>query len=418
MGMHAPIIGRIVALLPLAFVGCSFFDRDTDRFVEQELREGRHQMRRPASDPLGAHGPIVRQQAPEGPLPPTFLPEASPPSTAPAAGSITPVSVDARPNSIANPSGPVETRVKVVATVGPEGLITDEDVLIMMRQRAREYLTLPGADRVAKEKQVYKEELRRLIERELVINDFIGRIRKNKPQLVPELWEEAGRIADGQLRAIRSNLGLTDESAFVQMLESQGVTLKAFRRQMERAALSNMYIGQFMRERNRVISLKEVQEYYLQNEKEFQVEDRVKWQHFFVSNSRFNSPGDARKFADWALQSLKAGADFGQMAKEHGHGDSSLRGGDGIGTKRGEIQPVELEKTVFSLGAGKTSDLIITGTGIHIVRVVERDVAGVKPLTQELQGEIRQKLSELAYKRDRDRLVEELWRKTTVTIVP
>jgi len=419
----------------LAATGCSFFDRSTDRLVDNELKEAKTHMRRPATDPLGMNGPtsIVRPQAPLGPIAPGIIPNEPEPTplATPQLGStsakpgVQPLSLAVPPQNERTRVQPLqtrngteaETRVKVVATVGADGLITDDDVLIMMRQRAREYITLQGNDRVAKEKDVYKEELRRLIERELVINEFLAKVRKNKPQLVDELWTEAGNTADRQMREIRKGAGITNESDFAAMLKSQGVEMKTFRRQMERAALSNMYVGQFMREKSQTITLHQVQQYYRDHADDFRIEDRVKWQDFFLSIKRFQTTDEAKLYADWAHKSLHAGADFAEFTKKHGHGDSALRSGEGSGTKRGEILPQELEKIIFELPVGKCSELIPSQTGFHIVKVVERDVAGVRPLDAKLQSEIRGKLTELNFKQDREKMIMDLWRKTTVTII-
>jgi len=467
--------------LTLATTGCSLFDRSTDDLVHGELREARQNMRRPndplnvggtttvrpqAPDPGGpvappplapvreegspvvAPQPIVPVQALSPPIitPPTTTGPVTPPLLTPSADpvSVQPISpqpLAAQPVSVATPkpvtavtpvagvpitgvnavearSGPpAETRVKVVATVGPDGLITDDDVLLMMRQRARDYILLTGSERDVKEKEVYREELRRLIERELIITEFLSKIKKNKPGLVDELWEEAGRMADRQIREIRRSAGMTSESEYTQMLQSQGMTAKGFRRQMERTALSNMYLGQYMREKTKTVGLSQIHDYYRDHQELFRVEDRVKWQHMFVNSRQFKTPDEAKLYAEWLLKSLEAKGDFATLAKEYGHGDSGLRGGDGTGTKRGEIQPVELEATVFGLAAGKTSGLITTGNGYHIVRVLERDTAGARPLDEKLQGDIRNKLSDLAFKSERDKMVRDLWRKSTVTVV-
>ncbi len=422
------------APLILAATGCSFFDRSTDRLVDNELKEAKSQMRRPATDPLGMNGSntIVRPQAPLGPIAPGIIPNEpeTPPIVAPRTATTSakpvmqplplpmpPESDRTRVQPLQTPNGTeAETRVKVVATVGADGLITDDDVLIMMRQRAREYITLQGNDRVTKEKDVYKEELRRLIERELVINEFLAKVRKNKPQLVDELWTEAGNTADRQMREIRKGAGITNESDFAAMLKSQGVEMKTFRRQMERGALSNMYVGQFMREKSQTITLHQIQQYYRDHAEDFRVEDRVKWQDFFLSIKRFQSIEEAKLYADWARKSLQAGADFAEFTKKHGHGDSALRGGEGSGNKRGEILPQELEKIVFELAEGTCSDIIPSQTGFHIVKVVERDVAGIRPLDAKLQSEIRGRLTELNFKQDREKMIMDLWRKTTVNI--
>jgi parvulin-like peptidyl-prolyl isomerase len=102
--------------------------------------------------------------------------------------------------------------------------------------------------------------------------------------------------------------------------------------------------------------------------------------------------------------------------KEKGHGDSLLREGAGVGEKRGDIRPAELEETVFSIKAGNISGVLATESGYHIVKVLEREVAGTRKFDDKLQTEIRAKLMNLSTKVERDKMVAALWRSTGVTI--
>ena len=49
------------------------------------------------------------------------------------------------------------------------------------------------------------------------------------------------------------------------------------------------------------------------------------------------------------------GADFAALSKEHDHGVAGQQGGEGIGQKRGEIRPAELEEAVWSLPPGRSA---------------------------------------------------------------
>ena len=64
----------------------------------------------------------------------------------------------------------------------------------------------------------------------------------------------------------------------------------------------------------------------------------------------------------------------------------------------------------------QVSNLIQTPTGYHIVKVEERQHAGVKPFDEKVQKFIRGKLKAILQDRERDKLVEELQRRTTVKI--
>ena len=54
----------------------------------------------------------------------------------------------------------------------------------------------------------------------------------------------------------------------------------------------------------------------------------------------------------------------------------------------GEIQPAIAENVVFSLKAGEVGPVIDMGFGFHVVKVVERDYAGLEPLDEKCQAKI------------------------------
>jgi parvulin-like peptidyl-prolyl isomerase len=67
--------------------------------------------------------------------------------------------------------------------------------------------------------------------------------------------------------------------------------------------------------------------------------------------------------------------------------------------------------------AGQVSDLIPVTTGYHIVKVVEREVAGRRSFDEKVQGECRQKVAVKVILREKEKLIDELWRKYTPTVV-
>lgn len=359
-----------------------------------------------AQAPAEPAGPIA---VPSGPITP--LPSPSTPIPARAVPPSAPTVV----NAGGTPQG--ETQIRVVAMIGSDTVITDDEVWQMVRQRAFEYIKLTGTERDSREKEVFREELRKLIERELILNDFLGKIKKNKPQVLEELKEEANRSALKQLKQFKAANKFPSEEAFVEALKVMGISQKSLLRQLERNSMMSIYINQYMKDKTKVVSLAQVTKYYADHQDEFMVEDQVKWQDLFISYRYFATPAEAKQYADNLAKQAAGGADFVKLVKEHGHGDSKLREGEGIGNKRGAISPPELEATVFKLQPGQVSAPIPTETGLHIVKVQERELAGVRPFDEKVQSFIRMKLGSLVQKAEYEKLVEDLWRKTTVKVI-
>lgn len=415
--MDAPLRRRLLAaalLAGLGGTGCGMLSHEADRKVEDTF-----------ADP---HLP-VRGQSPDGPKAPATLPSperAAPIVPAPAKPEAPVVPLDAKGPAVVTPVAGAETKpvptqadsaVRVIVTVGADNIITDDEVSMMMKQRARDYITLKGEERERKEKEVYKEELKKLIDRELILTEFIGRVKKNNPGALDDLWEQAGKMADAQMREMRKAFKIKTEAEFTEEMDKQGLPYKLFRRQVERNALMNMFLNTVLKDKSGTPTLAQVQDYYTRNAAEFKSDDRVKFQHLFVASSQFDSPAAAKARAEELWTSARRGADFVQLVKEHGHGDSKLREGAGVGEKRGEIQPPELEKVVWDIKPGNFSGVIASENGYHVVKVLEREVAGTRPLDEKLQTEIKNKLTDQAIKAEREKLTAQLWRQIGVTIL-
>jgi len=413
-----------LALGSLLPTGCALLDRDTDRMVQSELRS-KGPLPAPArTPPVPAFDtpPVTRGQAPRGPvmpsgpLPPAVIAQSpAPVSTLP------PHADPRRPDTTTPPSvvpaNPPATQVKMVATIGPEYFVTEEEVAMQVRQRARDYIALTGPERLAKEREVYREELKRLIERELIVAEFVGRVTKNKPEALPGIWQSASEMADRQIRELRRANDMVAEAKFTEALQMMGLSQKAFKRNIERMMMTSMYMRELLKDKGKVISLAEIEDYYRRHPDEFRVKDRVVWQHLFVSFSGSQSPAEAKQKIDRLLTAARGGADLGKLAAEQGHGDSALRGGEGVGTKRGEILPRELEPTVFAVKVGQLSGVVQTATGYHVIKVSERDVAGVRAFDEKVQADVRNKLTDQLVKVEREKVVDDLWRRSAVTVI-
>ncbi len=308
-------------------------------------------------------------------------------------------------------------QIRVVALVGTDAVITDDEVWQMVRHRRAELDQLADADRAAKETTLFREELRRLVERELLIVEMMGKLRKNKPQLMDEIKEQVAADAQKEMKRIRKGMGNPPDADFEAILSAQRLTQKGILRQFERASLKDIYLMQFLREKKREIGLTEVRQYYDDHAKEFAAEDRVKWLDLFLAAGRFPTPEACRQAATDMTRQARGGADFVALVKQHGHGDSRLRDGEGVGAKRGEVRPAELEAAVFALAAGQVSDPLPTDTGYHVVKVLERDRAGRRPFDAAVQTAIRAKLMQQFREAEVLKLIDDLWRKTTVEFV-
>lgn len=359
----------------------------------------------------GVDCPVGRAQSPSDPVPGRPV-AATPASYTPTAAAAAALAGD--------------PRIKVVAVVGLRNTVTDQEVWEAARQRVGEYINVvdgPKGQTVvrddAKAKEVYADELKRIVERELVLDEMEAKLKKSgKAHVMEQIREYAGQMADRRVAAFKAKTKAKSDDDFRAVLAVQGLTPAVVRRQMERQIMADEYVRNSLKERGRTVGVGDVRRYYDEHPAEFTRPDRAKWQHIFVSAGKFPTREAARTHAEQVRAAAAGGADFVALCKEHDHGTAAMAKAEGTGQKKGEIQPAELEATVFATPAGGVGPLVETPTGFHLVKVVERDAAGVAPFTKEVQDDIREKLMRRLQEAEYHRIVGELWQRGVVRFNP
>jgi parvulin-like peptidyl-prolyl isomerase len=319
------------------------------------------------------------------------------------------------PDVVAASSSSGAIAVRMRATVNGIPIMEDE-----LREALAPYLgelmQVPESQRAAALQKLNERELNRLIERELVLEEAMAKIKGlNRPTVMEELKKEAAKDADKRVREVKTALKMQSDDEFKVVLASQGMSVAGLRRQSERSFMMMEYVRNLIYPTVQRISLQQMRDYYNQHPDEFKTEDSVQWQDLFIDASKHAAPAAARAHAEHVLARVKAGEDFAKLAQEFDDGDSKLRGGAGLGSKHGEILPAQAEELMWSLKAEESSILDL-GFGFHIVRIVKREYTGLRPFDVPCQMEIRKKLQGVIAEREYRRIVDDLKRKATITV--
>lgn len=103
----------------------------------------------------------------------------------------------------------------------------------------------------------------------------------------------------------------------------------------------------------------------------------VKAQHILImpdeaEKNKEKADADAKKKTEEILAKIKAGEDFGKLAKENSQDPgSAVQNGDLGYFGRGRMVP-EFEEASFALGVGEVSNLVKTDYGYHIIKVNDK----------------------------------------------
>lgn len=137
----------------------------------------------------------------------------------------------------------------------------------------------------------------------------------------------------------------------------------------------------------------EVAEFYTRNRHRFEQPEAAGARHLLAKVAPTAPPEERAaaqsRAAAWREQ-LRAGADFGELARRHSDDGSAAAGGDLGAVARGRtVKP--FEDALFALEPGGLSDVVQTGFGYHVIRMDSRTPARTQPL-DEVREPIRKRL--------------------------
>ena len=142
------------------------------------------------------------------------------------------------------------------------------------------------------------------------------------------------------------------------------------------------------------VTPEEVKEYWTQNRKDFEKEEKVRIRHIWVSiNPQAGPEGitQAKAKIESALEELKKGADFADVARRKSEDSgTAVRGGDLGWFAKGKLI-AQYDEKAFKLKAGQRSDAFQTDKGFHIIKC-EAHQMGEKPSFDDVKGKIRDRI--------------------------
>ncbi len=311
--------------------------------------------------------------------------------------------------------GRVGTPAGSVAMVNGEPVTSQEFWLVYNQEVESTWQAIRGSMTEADERELRKTVLNRLVDQTLI-------------------WQEAKRLhyaaskeeAEASIRslpAFRNEQGQFDPARYQAVLNRLGIPQRLFEMQQERA-MSTSRLEAFNRDSVRVTDLElwleylrwhrrtralilkfplaeakakleitadEVKDYWTQNRKQFEKEERVRIRHIVVAanpQGGSEAAAQARAKMETIVTEIRGGADFADVARRKSDdANTAQRGGDLGWRGRGELIE-EYDQRVFKLKAGEITEVFQTQFGFHVITCEERQEEE-KPEFEEIKDKIR-----------------------------
>jgi parvulin-like peptidyl-prolyl isomerase len=333
-------------------------------------------------------------------------------SQAPKIGAPTPFSTigtssstsGARPVSLSAPKG---KSMSVRAWVNGRPIFDDEVMNAIPPAAMRPLSNMSESQRIEKLTEIYNQVLDQIIEQEVVYQEAVRKLEKANPKTLEKLKQLAEQDFEKQLSKIAAKMPPHE------LKELQ----RSMRRQMERSFIAMEYMRSRIFPGIQRIGYQEIKDYYDEHLNEFTKVETVKWQNVFIAAGSTRCPtlAQAKRFAEDLIATCRTSDDFAKLV-QYDDGDAKFRNGEGLGSRRGEIKPAEVEDSLFKLREGEIGPVVELSTGVHLVRLVSRDSGGLQPLNDQVQSQIKSKLRSQMADREYKRVIRELRSRAVVDV--
>ena len=250
-------------------------------------------------------------------------------------------------------------------------------------------------------------------ERDVFVGQVLDRLIIENIQL--QEANDRGVVIDDQtlsqaVQQFAESNGQTVEE-FVVGLESQGTSYRKFREDIRlEMTLSRLQRGMI----NQRISISDQDISGLLNSpfyKDF-FSDEYSLGHIRLDLSDNPSETDKERLiveADNLVEQLRGGEDFGKIAAAKSSSSTALDGGS-LGWRRAGEIPSLFAEIALEMEIGDISDPIVSGSAVHIIKLIERRGAGMQELSQTLVSHILIKPSEIRSDKESRDLSESIYR--------
>jgi parvulin-like peptidyl-prolyl isomerase len=294
------------------------------------------------------------------------------------------------PNSPPKVGEPFEPG-RVLAIVADQPILAGDLLLMINEIIQNQAAEAPAFVREKMLEQGIRELLPRAIERKMMYHEALLLLPETAK--VEDIKKDLyGQIEEKQLPQILKKYQATNLAELDARLRSLGGSWRALKEQIVEQEIAK-YAVMSQLEVDTEVSYQELLKQYERDRDNYRIEEQVRWEHLMVSFSETPDRREARRKLVEMGNEIVYGAAFAEVAKRGSDDFFASQGGYNDWTKRGGLKDTKLEDRLFQEPVGKLSDIIETESGLHIIRVIERQEAGMIPFSK-VQDEIRQRIVE------------------------
>lgn len=203
---------------------------------------------------------------------------------------------------------------------------------------------------------------------------------------------------------------------YVKKLAAEGNSLEAVKKEI-RGQMLRMRLLRREVQSKIVVTDEEIGDFYDKHRQDYEGAEAVRIKQILLpvaAGSDKKTRESVKAQARQLRERISKGEPFEILAAQYSKGPAAGQGGDIGFVEKGVMVP-EVEKAAFSLPAGQVSDVIETEMGFHIIAVVDKRGAGLKPLPA-VRNEIKAKIEDEKVAKKYDEWIEDLRKKSFIDV--
>lgn len=254
-----------------------------------------------------------------------------------------------------------------------------------------------------------QRDLKGHIERRLLVGALREQVKTEQIKMLNDMLEKE---FERELQRTMQREGARTRVELDQKLQEQGMSIAGMRDMFIGERLAMEFLG--FRARAKIeIGRPDLLRYYEQHLDDYAIPPKVKWQQLLISHRKHGGRSAAQAVLDKAQAELKAGADFGDVARKYSNGLNAEGGGNIGWTEPGSLSDKDVERALFNLPVGSVSEPFSDRNAFQIVRVTARQPASRVPFVK-VQDEIRETIEKDQRQKMARKLIDELHERAVI----
>lgn len=226
----------------------------------------------------------------------------------------------------------------------------------------------------------FEDELRKVLTIEKLQGAVAGWVRVSDPEVEEEYRRRNEKVkldlAIFTANQFRAGIQPTDAELQAQFSAHPDTYKMPEKRRVRYLSLS----AEALRARM-TVTPQEIEAKYQQNSQTYSMPEQIRASHILFKTEGKDA-AVVTKQAEAVLAKVKAGGDFAALARQYSEDDQSKpTGGDLDYFGRGAMTP-EFEEAAWALEVGKTSEIVKSPFGLHIIKLTDKKAAATKTLAE------------------------------------